>query len=117
KKCTLTCPNLKELIRHVRDTHIGSGKGLYYCEWENCTRDRKPFSKRHKMHNHFRTHTGEKPFLCDYPDCQKRFSRLDSLATHSKIHSNVRPYACPVPQCTKAYFHARSLRKHQRTHD
>ncbi|KAI8066771.1 hypothetical protein BC940DRAFT_57687 [Gongronella butleri] len=117
KDCHAAWPCLRDLIQHVREDHIGSGKGLYYCEWENCTRDNKPFTKRHKIFNHFRTHTGEKPFMCNYPGCQKRFSRLDSLTTHGKIHTNIRPYVCSVPHCNKAYFHARSLRKHQRTHD
>lgn len=36
----------------------------YLCEWEGCPRNQKPFTKRHKMYNHLRTHTGERPFVC-----------------------------------------------------
>ncbi|KAI9253835.1 hypothetical protein BDA99DRAFT_442969, partial [Phascolomyces articulosus] len=82
-----------------------------------CPRNQKPFTKRHKMHNHLRTHTGERPFECKEPGCGKRFSRPDSLTTHSKIHSNVRPYLCGFENCGKAYYHLRSLRKHERTHE
>ncbi|KAJ9079254.1 hypothetical protein DSO57_1037345 [Entomophthora muscae] len=108
--------SMEDMIRHVVDNHIGSGKSSYACMWRGCKRGSKAFPKRHKMLNHFRTHTGEKPFQCRFPTCQKSFSRPDSLATHVKTHSEVRPYACPLPTCGRKYYHSRSLRKHLAAH-
>ncbi|PKY39898.1 hypothetical protein RhiirA4_257020 [Rhizophagus irregularis] len=115
--CTKILISLESLISHVGETHIGSGKATYSCDWEGCTRGQKPFTKRHKMYNHLRTHTGERPFVCTINGCGKRFSRPDSLTTHIKTHSNHRPYICPYKGCNKAYYHSRSLRKHEKTHD
>lgn len=58
---------LQKLISHITEAHVGGGKPTYRCEWENCNRNNKPFTKRHKMYNHLRTHTGERPFACPKP--------------------------------------------------
>ncbi|KAG2176019.1 hypothetical protein INT44_000498 [Umbelopsis vinacea] len=114
--CGLVCETLESLISHIGEAHVGSGKASYSCNWEGCARAQKPFTKRHKMYNHLRTHTGERPYVCHKEGCGKRFSRPDSLTTHIKTHSNIRPYVCSFKGCKKAYYHSRSLKKHERTH-
>jgi hypothetical protein len=67
RECNTPFESMKELNVHVADTHIGSGKACYSCDWQGCPRKMKPFTKRHKMYNHLRTHTGERPFQCRVP--------------------------------------------------
>ncbi|ORX43845.1 hypothetical protein DM01DRAFT_1378645 [Hesseltinella vesiculosa] len=112
ESCDTVTYSMSQLTEHLCRVHVGKGKAVYYCGWNGCPRRDKPFTKRHKMHNHLRTHTGERPFVCDFGGCGKRFSRPDSLSTHRKTHSNVRPFSCQ--ECKKSYFHARSLRKHMK---
>lgn len=106
---------LRELVDHVSDVHLGSGKSSYVCMWEGCNRHGQTFAKRHKAQSHIRIHTGERPFVCDAPGCHKRFSRQDGLDTHRKTHVDLKPHTCN--HCGKSYYHARSLRKHERVHE
>lgn len=85
--CQLELHSQEALVKHILQDHVGTGKPSYVCHWKGCTRDLKPFSKRHKIQNHVRIHTGERPFCCPVADCGKRFSRQDGLNTHIKVGS------------------------------
>ena len=106
----------EELIAHCNDCHIGKGISVYSCEWRTCSRKGFRFSKKSKLANHFRCHSGEKPHMCPLPGCGKSFPRTDSLRTHIETHSGFRKFTCPVEGCGRKYYHQRSLKKHLKDH-
>lgn len=86
--------NLTNLVNHVNVTHIGppttgpqttsSTNPKNICLWENCSRYGVEQPSRFSLISHCRTHTGEKPFFCPIPECEKHFTRSDALTKHVK---------------------------------
>lgn len=65
---------------------------------------------------HSRTHTGDRPFLCTDPSCDKRFGTNYALKAHIRTHTGEKPYLCPEDNCGKGFKTSGDLQKHIRTH-
>ncbi|XP_044886480.1 zinc finger protein ZIC 4-like [Mauremys mutica] len=145
--CSRIFSTMYELVHHVTMEHVGGPEQPnHICDWEGCAREKKPFKAKYKLINHIRVHTGERPFLCPFPGCEKVFARAENLKIHKRIHtgekpfvcefagcarrfanssdrkkhthvhSSDKPYRCKVKGCDKSYTHPSSLRKHLKTH-
>ncbi|NWX19452.1 ZN143 protein, partial [Aegotheles bennettii] len=58
-------------------------------------------------------HSGEKPYVCTVPGCDKRFTEYSSLYKHHVVHTHSKPYNCN--HCGKTYKQISTLAMHKRT--
>ena len=74
----------------------------------------------------------QKPFGCSFPGCSKRFSRKDCLQLHYKTHTGEKSYVCDIlvkncgcetechheaeSRCGKSFISSSHLNRHKKSH-
>ncbi|KAI9033789.1 hypothetical protein CLU79DRAFT_851003 [Phycomyces nitens] len=48
------------------------------------------FTRSEHLARHIRKHTGDKPYTCNYPLCERHFSRYDNMMQHQQTHYRVK---------------------------
>ncbi|ORY33368.1 hypothetical protein BCR39DRAFT_503895 [Naematelia encephala] len=80
--CEAAFNDQEGLVKHLHNDHIGAGRDVYMCEWNKCSRRGQKQATRHSLITHIRAHTGERPYTCSVPGCNKTFTRSDALNKH-----------------------------------
>ncbi|XP_059607917.1 zinc finger protein 367-like [Phlebotomus argentipes] len=71
-----------------------------------CRYCNRVFPREKSLSAHLRTHTGERPYICDYPGCNRGFTQSGQLKTHQRLHTGERPFICSVQNCGMRFTHA-----------
>jgi len=79
-------------------------------QYHICSECGRQFTHRQLLVTHLVTHSGERPFACRIPGCDKRFGQSSTRNYHERIHSDARPYVCS--QCGLGFKLAPVLRIH-----
>ncbi|XP_032420422.1 zinc finger and SCAN domain-containing protein 2-like isoform X2 [Xiphophorus hellerii] len=82
------------------------------CFTDKCDICGKSFKKKFNLKQHYRIHTGERPFCCEI--CGKSFSQFSNLKVHKKIHTGKRPFCCET--CGRRFLRIDHLNIHKKTH-
>ncbi|KAF0309858.1 Zinc finger protein 182 [Amphibalanus amphitrite] len=104
--CSIERKSKNQMFYHISMKH----KALEGHKCETCG---KAFFTDTARRVHERTHTGERPYGCDF--CARRFRQQADLNAHvMSIHTQERPYRCRF--CSKSFSRKYSLTVHMRCH-
>ncbi|KAM6328496.1 zinc finger protein 367 [Alca torda] len=81
-------------------------EGVHSSSSIRCNVCYRVFPREKSLQAHKRTHTGERPYLCDYPDCGKAFVQSGQLKTHQRLHTGEKPFVCSENGCLSRFTHA-----------
>ena len=95
----------------MRTTRIQEQEEEHPCLYEGCTRI---YKSRFSLKRHHLSHMGIRKHKCPY--CSKGFSLAQYLREHIHIHTGEKPFVCTYPGCDKKFRQAGKLSIHKKEH-
>jgi uncharacterized Zn-finger protein len=109
-------PNVETLSQSVfneekEDNNSIEKKRKLYSKKRN---DQKNDQKMAKIKPMMTSTEESRPFVCQWPQCDKRFNRKGILITHMRTHTGERPFRCDWDNCGKSFNQICVLKNHKR---
>ncbi|KAE8448148.1 hypothetical protein EG329_009752 [Mollisiaceae sp. DMI_Dod_QoI] len=84
------------------------------CTFEGCM---KTFNRPARLTAHLRTHTNDRPYVCEYEGCDKSYFEDKHLQQHIKgSHTHERSFHCDWEGCGKSFLTSTRLNRHKDIH-
>ncbi|KAF2472242.1 uncharacterized protein BDR25DRAFT_333611 [Lindgomyces ingoldianus] len=81
------------LHKHIKTAHVDNCTRCL-CHWEGCDSHSKDYKQRSKLSRHLLLHAGYKPYTCSFEGCNKMFATNQAKDNHERTHTGDRPYVC-----------------------
>ncbi|XP_054614504.1 zinc finger protein 774-like isoform X2 [Dunckerocampus dactyliophorus] len=106
-ECGKTFSQRSNLLRHLHFIHSESKNEKKHF----CTECQASFKEKGSLRLHQRRKHHKQLFRHPCPDCGKTFS-ASSINRHKLIHTGERPFKCTVPDCDKSFLSTAEVKKH-----
>lgn len=91
--CDFRCAHSSNMKQHIRSKHEGIKR--YQCPWPYCG---KEYAHPSSRNDHYASHFGIRPYMCDVEGCHKRFTAKANLARHRRdVHKDLVGKTRPKP--------------------
>ncbi|KAJ1963279.1 hypothetical protein GGI12_002151 [Dipsacomyces acuminosporus] len=79
----------------------------------------RAFTRPCRLEEHERSHTGERPFKCMFPGCDKSYMRDTHLAVHARSHNQElkTKHRCTFEGCSRGFATSQKLKRHLKCHE